>query len=259
MEIIDHHRRATAAAAHRPSPGCGPSTSALPTPCAGWDLRALLEHMTGQDHGFAAAVRAGSTADVDVGAFAPLPLGPDPARTSAAAADDLVAAFAEAAADPGRSVWLPEFGRRFTLEQVAGFHLIDTLVHGWDVAVTLGIALDYDDDLVAAGLEQAEQVPDGALREQPGSPFARALADAGGSDPWERTLALLGRDPTWSPYRASGAVSRSAPSDSASCTQLRHGGVSRTLLGDQPSPRTARRSFGRRSPSTRSAPRPVGR
>ncbi|GAA1261449.1 TIGR03086 family metal-binding protein [Pseudonocardia aurantiaca] len=205
MEIIDRHRRATAAARIALA-RLRPVDLGLPTPCAGWDLRDLLEHMTGQDHGFAAAVRAGSTADVDAGAFAALPLGPDPARTSAAAADDLVAAFAEAAADPGRSVWLPEFGRRFPLEQVAGFHLIDTLVHGWDVAVTLGIALDYDDDLVAAGLEQAERVPDGEFREQPGSPFARALADTGGSDPWERTLALLGRDPTWSPYRASGAL-----------------------------------------------------
>ncbi|HEY0639365.1 MAG TPA: maleylpyruvate isomerase N-terminal domain-containing protein, partial [Pseudonocardiaceae bacterium] len=26
-----------------------------PTPCAGWDLRRLLAHMTGQNHGFAAA------------------------------------------------------------------------------------------------------------------------------------------------------------------------------------------------------------
>src|SRR5690349_5317050 len=28
------------------------------TPCAGWDLQQLLRHMVGQDHGFAAAVRA---------------------------------------------------------------------------------------------------------------------------------------------------------------------------------------------------------
>jgi uncharacterized protein (TIGR03086 family) len=27
----------------------------VPTPCAGWDLRRLLAHMVGQNHGFAAA------------------------------------------------------------------------------------------------------------------------------------------------------------------------------------------------------------
>jgi uncharacterized protein (TIGR03086 family) len=204
VEIIDQHRRATAAAATALA-RVRPIDLGLPTPCTGWDLQALLEHMTGQDHGFAAAVRAGSTADVDASAFAPRPLGSDPARTYAATADDLVAAFAEVAIDPARTAWLPEFGRRFPLEQVAGFHLVDTLVHGWDVAVALGIAVDYDDDLVAAGLEQAERVPDGAFREQPRAAFAPALAGAGASDPWERTLALLGRDPMWSPHRAGGA------------------------------------------------------
>ena len=29
----------------------GPGVHARPTPCAGWDLRTLLAHMTGQDHG----------------------------------------------------------------------------------------------------------------------------------------------------------------------------------------------------------------
>lgn len=160
-----------------------------PTPCAGWDLRTLLAHMIGQDRGFAAA--AGD--DVPIAAFAPRE--PTPGAWSAGASA-VVTAFA--AADPQRQVLLPEFnGARFPLTAVVGFHLIDTLVHGWDVAASLGIDVDYDDDLVAAAQAQAERVPDGDLRTAPGSPFARALPEAVHSTGWPRTLALLGRDPRW--------------------------------------------------------------
>ena len=51
-------------------------------------------------------------------------------------------------------------------------HLVDTLVHGWDVAAALGIAVSYraelDDETVAAGLATAERVPaDDATRMRP--------------------------------------------------------------------------------------------
>ena len=203
MEIIALHRRATAAVTPILA-RVRPVDLGLPTPCTGWDLRALLEHMTGQDHGFAAAVRAGGETDVAVTEFAPRPLGDHPAEAAAAALATVAGAFDAADADPSRSVWLSEFRNRFPVEQVAGFHLIDTLVHGWDVAASLGIAVDYDDDLVAAGLAVAERVPTGALREQPGSPFGPALA-TGGPDHWDRTLTLLGRDPAWSPAGTSSA------------------------------------------------------
>jgi uncharacterized protein (TIGR03086 family) len=172
-----------------------------PTPCAGWDLRALLEHMTGQDHGFAAAVRAARTGgEVDMSAFAPRPLGRSPAATVATGLDEVVAAFADGAESP---VLLPEFGARLPLSIVAGMHLVDTLVHGWDVAAALGVQAGYsaglDPEVVAAALEMSEQVPDDASREAPGAPFGHALAAPADADPWTRTLTLLGRDPAWQP------------------------------------------------------------
>ncbi|GAA1173439.1 TIGR03086 family metal-binding protein [Pseudonocardia alaniniphila] len=206
MDTIVLHRRAVAAVAPVLT-RVRPVDLGLPTPCTGWDLCALLEHMTGQDHGFSAAVRAGNETDVDIDAFAPRSLGDDPAAAATASSAAAGAAFAEAATDPARTVWLAEFRNRLPLEQVAGFHLIDTLVHGWDAAVTLGLAVDYDDDLVAAGLTVAEQVPTGAFREQPESPFGPALAMTG-SDPWERTLTLLGRDPHWTPTRPTATPTR---------------------------------------------------
>jgi uncharacterized protein (TIGR03086 family) len=160
-----------------------------PTPCAGWDLHALLAHMTGQDRGFAAAVLA----DVPEEAFAPREPTTD-AWTAGAAV--VVAAFA--AADPDRPVLLPEFaGRRFPLHVVIGFHLLDTLVHGWDVAATLGIDVTYDEDLRAAAHIQAELVPTGAVRAAPGAPFAPVLPSADEATGWAHTLTLLGRDPRW--------------------------------------------------------------
>lgn len=141
--------------------------------------------MTGQDRGFAAAVLA----DVSVEAFAP--------RESTdweAGAAVVLAAFA--AADPDRPVLLPEFaGRRFPLHVVIGFHLLDTLVHGWDVATSLGIDVAYDEDLCAAAHAQAELVPNDATRTAPGAPFAPVVPSA--ATGWGHTLALLGRDPQW--------------------------------------------------------------
>src|ERR1700754_3995995 len=160
-----------------------PADLGRPTPCADWDLRALLEHMIGQDHGFAVAVQR----DVGPEAFAPRPFDGPPAAAHAAGSNAVVAAFAAAA--PDRPVLLAEFGDvRFPPDQVVGFHLIDTLVHGWDVAVSFGRDIRYVDDLVAAGLEVARLVPTGPAREVPGAPFGLALAVDDAAGAWGRTL-----------------------------------------------------------------------
>jgi uncharacterized protein (TIGR03086 family) len=173
----------------------------LPTPCADWDLRALLEHMTGQDHGFAAAARAAlAGSDADVAAFAPRPLDPSPAATHAAGLDAVVAAFAEGDGYEGL-VLLPEFDARLPLPTIVGMHLIDTLLHGWDVAAALGSQAGYgeqfDADVLSAAIAIAEQVPDGPGREAPGASFGPAVATTSDADPWTRILTLLGRDPAW--------------------------------------------------------------
>jgi uncharacterized protein (TIGR03086 family) len=198
--ILELHRRA--AAGLRPVVDrVTPADLDRPTPCAGWDLRTLLEHMAGQDRGFAAAVRAARVGDeVDVSAFAPHPLGPSPAATLAAGLDEVVAAFA-AGADG--LVLLPEFGSRPSLPIVVQMHLIDALVHGWDVSASLGTQADYtaqlDPDVVAAALAMSEQIPDDEYREAPGATFAHVLPAPQDADPWSRTLTLLGRDPAWQP------------------------------------------------------------
>jgi uncharacterized protein (TIGR03086 family) len=162
-----------------------PADLGRPTPCAGWDLAALLAHMTGQNHGFADALRGGT----DVAAYAPVP--------GLAAWPGSVADLLDAVAHPGTdAVLLPEItvAQRFPVPVVIGFHLLDTVVHGWDVATSLGRVWRPEPPLVDAVLEQARLVPAGPARTAPGAAFAPALA-AEGEDPWMTALALLGRSP----------------------------------------------------------------
>ncbi|ANY05583.1 TIGR03086 family metal-binding protein [Pseudonocardia sp. HH130630-07] len=190
-----HHR--SVAAVRAVTDRIVPADLDRPTPCAGWDLRALLEHMTGQDHGFAAAVTAAQHgSDTDAAAFGPRPLSPSPAADVAGSLATVTTTVA-AAEGLDRPVLLPEFGSRVPLPTLVSMHLVDTLVHGWDVATALGAADAYsaglDDDLVGRALSIAEQVP--TERDDPGLPFGPVHAGAGATGPWSRTLALLGRDP----------------------------------------------------------------
>ncbi|MBA3905696.1 MAG: TIGR03086 family protein [Pseudonocardiales bacterium] len=156
------------------------------TPCAGWDLHELLAHCIGQNHGFADAVAG---LDAPTSAFAPRPPAPGTWEVSA---ERVHAAFR--AADPDRLVRLVEFGpeARFPVASALGFHLLDTVVHTWDVATSLELPFRPDDDLLVAVANAAWQVPTGAARERPGAAFGPVLAVVD-ADPWAATLAQLGR------------------------------------------------------------------
>jgi len=175
-----------------------PADLGLATPCAGWTLADLLTHMTAQHHGFAAAAR-GRGADPDVWRpqrFAAA-ISSHPSDTYAAAAHDVLAAFAIDGVDEARFA-LPEFGPDVTVagETAMGFHFVDYVVHAWDVAVTLGAPFALPADVIAAVLPLVFAVPDGEFRDAANSPFARALAPTGNDD-FGRILRHLGRRPDW--------------------------------------------------------------
>jgi uncharacterized protein (TIGR03086 family) len=169
-----------------------------PTPCAGWNLADLLAHMTAQHRGFAAAARGfGDDADVWRADAVMAALAADPGGTYADAARDVLAAFADDATLQA-SFALPDFGPNATFPGAIaiGFHFIDYLVHGWDVAESLGVAYTLPDDVVDAALPLAFAVPDGDFRETPGAPFACAV-DAPSATNLDRILRHLGRSPDW--------------------------------------------------------------
>ncbi|HMJ77563.1 MAG TPA: TIGR03086 family metal-binding protein [Iamia sp.] len=172
-----------------------PDDLARPTPCVGWDLAALLAHMVGQNHGFAAAVVDG---DAPVAAYAPQPWS---AAAWRASADALVAAFA--GADPDTTVLQVELapGGPLPVSLLVGAQLLDTVVHTWDVTRALGRPFTPPADQVAVIEPMLGLIPDGDGRLAPESVFAPALpTDA--TDGWSHILTWLGRDPEWTPADA---------------------------------------------------------
>jgi len=182
--------------------GIGPADLARPTPCDQWTLAELLTHMTAQHDGFAAAA-AGEGGD--------LARWQPQARTGASAAD-LVLAYTAAAervikafgADGvlDREFELAEFSMmpRFPAAQAISFHLVDYVVHGWDVARSLGLDppdYEFEPDLLAAALPVAQAVPDGELRKQGMVPFAPGISVTGNLGVMDQIVAMLGRSPSW--------------------------------------------------------------
>jgi uncharacterized protein (TIGR03086 family) len=175
-----------------------PADLQRPTPCDGWNLAQLLAHMTVQHRGFAAAAR-GDGADLarwDVATVADA-VASDPAATYAAAATDVLEAFA----DDGvleATFALPEFGpgAAFPGEQAIGFHFVDYVVHGWDVARAIDVPFTLPDEVISAVLPLVLAVPDGDFRTAPESPFARAIDAGEGVSELDGALLHLGRSPS---------------------------------------------------------------
>lgn len=173
---------------------------AIPTPCSAWTLGDLLAHMTAQHRGFAAAARGNGA---DPANWKIHPLAADPVAAYAEAAEDVIAAFAEPGV-PERSFALPEFGpgAEFPGAMAIGFHLIDYVVHAWDVARALGVPYELAPDLADDALAIALAVPGGDYRQGPSAVFAPELTTLADASTLDRILTTLGRSPDWSAVTA---------------------------------------------------------
>ena len=173
------------------------------TPCDGWNLSQLLAHMTVQHRGFAAAAR-GDGADPAHWEAATVAdaVATDPAGTYAAAAADVLEAFAEDDVLDA-SFALPEFGPGAVSpgSQAIGFHFVDYVVHGWDMARAIGAPFTLPANVIAAVLPLVFAVPDGDFRTAPGSPFAPSVQPDEGVSDLDSALLHLGRSPAWTPSR----------------------------------------------------------
>src|SRR5579863_3816890 len=156
----------------------GPADLARPTPCAGWTLGHLLAHMTVQHNGFAAAAAGDGANLVRWRTGAPAA---DPVGEYAVAAEGVLAAFGTAGV-LDREFDLPQISTSlpFPAPEAIGFHFVDYVVHGWDVARTLGLDYELDPYVLAAALPVAQSVPDGERRRRPGAAFAPGVAVTGG-------------------------------------------------------------------------------
>ena len=155
-----------------------------PTPCASWDVRALIRHFTGSARWAAATIGGGEAADEDF------------------AAGDFVASY-----DQAIKRALAAFGTGNALEQTvalpwgefSGAALMwlainDQFVHGWDLARAIGHDTDLDpelaDELLVRGqawITDAYRGPDGA------GLFGPSVKAPAGASPADRLAAFLGR------------------------------------------------------------------
>lgn len=160
-----------------------------PSPCPEMTVAQVAAHLIGGIRGFADVAEGGELrldADLDPD------LGEEsPAGAYRAAVDRLLVAFA----GPGRldSVYPMPWGPT-TGVQLLGFELIETVVHGWDIARGLGVEFQVDDDVVRATLAGARLWVDDSVR-VPGM-FGPEVP-VSDVPPLDELVAYLGRDPGW--------------------------------------------------------------
>jgi uncharacterized protein (TIGR03086 family) len=175
----------------------GDDDLARATPCGDWSLAQLLAHMAAQHDGFAAAA-AGNGADLRV--WRARPPSADPVADYAAAADRVLRAFGADGVLAGEFA-LPEIapGVTFKAQMAIGFHFIDYVAHGWDVARALGLDCELEPGVLDVALMIAGAIPDDEARLQAGAAFAPRVPAPEGASRLDQIMALLGRRPDWQP------------------------------------------------------------
>jgi uncharacterized protein (TIGR03086 family) len=114
-----------------------------PTPCRDWDVRDLLNHMAGS----AAMVTYGLVDRTIDASFYGDHVGDDPRGAFGRAADELLGVLRSSPMSLGATHLLPWAEMRGA--DLALMFAGDQLVHAWDLASSIGVAVEFDDGLVA--------------------------------------------------------------------------------------------------------------
>lgn len=162
-----------------------PDDLAAPTPCASWDVRALINHFVGTPRWWAAVIsgqEAAADADYAAGDF--VAAYEESSRIA-------VAAFAaEGALD--KTVRLP-FGE-FSGTVLRDLAAMEQFTHGWDLSRATGYGAGLEPELAAGLLAKARLVITDEYRGPDGEAlFGPALAAKDGAGPADQLAAFLGR------------------------------------------------------------------
>jgi uncharacterized protein (TIGR03086 family) len=171
--------------------GIDDSQLANPSPCEGWTVRDVLNHITGGAEMFAISAREGSVPDEMLGQLmAGDNLGTDFRASFGAAADAALSAFGE----PGvldKTVKLP-FG-----EMPAGAALniaiFDLTTHAWDLAQATGQSTALDPEVLGVAMGIARQMLTDDMR-MPGV-FGAEVTVAADAPLQDQLAAFTGRTP----------------------------------------------------------------
>jgi len=162
------------------------------TPCPEWDLRTLLNH-TILWTAYSAERRAhGESAAEDL-MSKDFTAEPGYVQAYQAQVDKAVAAWSQPEAWAGdRNV----MGSAMPAADIAAMLIMETVLHGWDVAKATG--QDYQiDDALASNVLDTVQAQGDMFRQYQG--FAAVVPVPGDATAFDRALALSGRDPGWKP------------------------------------------------------------
>ncbi len=171
-----------------------PDQWSAPSPCAAWDVRALVNHVVGANRRYTMLLRGATADEVDA------------TRTADHLGDDPVASFVATAATLNRAIRHPRAmvrtahhpaGER-TGNQLLAMRLLDVTVHTWDLARSIGADESLDIDAVSFALTLHDTFEtnreQGAFAPPPAEPPAERSAQA-------RLLHLLGRRGCGGPER----------------------------------------------------------
>jgi uncharacterized protein (TIGR03086 family) len=161
-----------------------------PTPCAGWDVRALVNHLL--HWGPALVAAAGKEA------CAP---GPQIDRTGGDWRARLRAQLGTTAAawgDPAAWEGSTRMGGPMEMpaDLVGGMVLGELVLHGWDLARACGVDPQWDDTVALRVYEEIARSAD--LGRQMGV-YATEVPVPPDAPPLTRALGLSGRNPSWTP------------------------------------------------------------
>jgi uncharacterized protein (TIGR03086 family) len=130
-----------------------PDQLGAPTPCADWDVNALLNHTISVVMMFDQAARG---AEFDGSHFANDNVGSDAGASYAAAAAKLHEAVG--APDVIDAIWNMPFGA-VPGSVAVGFATAEVAQHGWDVAKATGQQSDFDSEVSEAALAAVQAAP----------------------------------------------------------------------------------------------------
>jgi uncharacterized protein (TIGR03086 family) len=166
-----------------------PEQATLPTPCASWDVRALVNHVVHDVQQFTVTVHGGEwdPPDTDV-------IGDDWAGAYRRAVGPLLEAWRR----PGtldQTVRLP-FGE-FPGSWRLGQQITDLAVHGWDIAKATGQPTDLDPEVGRFALDWGREnlKPEFRGDEASGRSFGHEVAVADDAPIYDRLAGYFGRDP----------------------------------------------------------------
>lgn len=163
-----------------------PGFLSRPTPCAAWDLAALLQHLGDSLAAFHEGISAAS-----VGRW-PARQVSDPAGLIASVRDRAGRLQAACAAAAGQDQPVAIADRHLAGSVVAAVGALEIAVHGWDVAEACGCRMPIPPGLAAGILKIVPLVVTDAVRN---ACFGRPVIVSPRASAGDRLVALLGRAP----------------------------------------------------------------